>query len=398
MNYLTLILLVMLCFVIVEMLCGRYDKVCKQVYDLAFVTLVVMVGAKYMLGPDVANYFPHYNTLPHLDSLFSQLGYLQFEPGFNLYCSVLKTMGVSFWGMTLMVTLIYYAAVYLLFRRLTAHRTLALFALILLDYNLVLYEYRQCLAVAFFIFAYLLLEKRRYVAGAVCVLVCVLMHKSSVFVCMATVLFMMFWQFELDKKAYITLALLLCSMLVLPMSSLGDVVVRSLPLNDTIKDSLSLHLAMGSKVQIVFPIYFLAIVCLAYYSNFAEKDKRWHWMMWLCVAAIVTLYQYWFLLNRLRSFVLPFLLVYMQSEMAQSERKKDHLPAQLFAVVFMLYAAVFTYSSNQTPSYAKSKTNRVSTVFELNKHSQVELQERQMKEAILFWEHDFVYTQKEEAK
>lgn len=398
MNYLTLILLVMGCFVIVEMVCGRYDKVCKQVYDLAFVVLVVMVGAKYMLGPDVANYVPHYNTLPCLDCIVSALDDLQFEPGFNLYCSVLKTLGVSFWGMTLSVTLLYYAAIYLLFRRLTAHRTLALFALVLLDYNLVLYEYRQCLAVAFFIFAYLLLEKRKYVCGVLCVLMCVLMHKSSVFVCMATLLFMMFWQFSLDKKAYIALAVLLCSMLVLPMSSLGDMIVHSLPLGGSIKDSLSLHLAMGSKVQIIFPIYFLAILCLAYYSNFSDKDRRWHWMMWLCVAAIVTMYQYWFLLNRLRSFVLPFLLVYMQSEIAQSERKKDLLPAQLFGVVFMLYAAVFTYSSNQTPSYAKSRTNRVSTVFELRDHSPEELQERQMKEAILFWKHDFVYTQKEESK
>lgn len=398
MNYLTLILLVMGCFVIVEMLCGRYDRVCKQVYNLAFVTLVVMVGAKYMLGPDVANYFPHYNTLPHLDRIFSELDDLLFEPGFNLYCSLLKTLGISFWGMTLSVTLIYYTAIYLLFRRLTAYRTLALFALVLLDYNLVLYEYRQCLSVSFFIFAYLLLEKRHYVSGVVCVLVCVLMHKSGVFVCMAAGLFMMFWQFTLDKKAYIALGVLLCSMLVLPMSSLGDLLAQSLPLNDAIKDSLSLHLKMGSKVQIIFPIYFLAILCLAYYSNFSEKDKRCHWMMWLCVAMIVSLYQYWFLLNRLRSFVLPFLLVYMQSEMAQSERKKDLLPAQLFGVVFMLYAAVFTYSSSLTPPYAKSKTNRISTVFELCHHSKEELQHRQIREARLFWEHDFLQTQKEEAK
>ena len=397
MNYLTLILLVMGGFVLVEMLCSRYDKACKQVYDIAFLTLVVMVGAKYMLGPDVASYYPHYNTLPDLKSILPELDDLSFEPGFNLYCSLFQTMGVSFWGMTLSVTLIYYTAIYLLFRRLTAHRTLVLFALILLDYNLVLYEYRQCLAVAFFIFAYLLKEKHHYMSSVVCVLVCVSMHKSSVFICLLVVLFMAFWHIRLDKRAYIALGVLLCSMLVLPMGNMGEVLVRHLPLGDGVSESLRLHLTMGSKVQLIFPIYFLAILCLAYYSNFAEEEKRWHWMMWLSVAAIVSLYQYWFLLNRLRSFVLPFLLVYMQQEIANSERQKDRLPRQLFGVVFMIYAAVFIYGS-QTPSYAKSKTNNISTVFELANHSGEELQLRQMKEAILFWEHDFVQTQKEESR
>lgn len=398
MNYLTLILLIMGGFVLLEMLCERHDKLCRQLYHIAFLTLVVLVGAKYLLGPDVANYFPHYNELPYLNNLSSQLKELQFEPGFNLYCSLLKTMGVSFWGMTLTITLIYYAAIYLLFQKLTAHRVLALFALTLLDYNLVLYEFRQCLAVAFFIFAYLLYENRRYVVCVLCVLVCGFMHKSGFFMCFAAVILMLFWQFSIDKKAYIALAVLLCSMLVLPMSELGDRVVSLFPLKESIKSSLDLHLQMGSKVQTIFPIYLLAILCLAYYSNFSAEKKRWHWMMWLCIGGIVCLYQYWFLLNRLRSYVLPFLLVYMQQELALSVRVKDRLPRQTFAVVFMLYATIFTYSSNQTPDYALSKTNQISTVFDLCHMSKEALQERQLKEARLFWTHDFVYTQKEEAQ
>lgn len=398
MNYLTLILLIMGGFALLEMLCERYDKLCQQLYHIAFFTLVVLVSVKYLLGPDVANYFPHYNRLPHLDAILPQLDDLFFEPGYNLYCSAMKTIGLDFWGMTVSVTLIYYTAIYLLFRRLTAYRTLALFALTLLDYNLTLFEFRQCLSVSFFIFAYLLYEKRRYVWCGLSVVLCALMHKSGIFICFAAVLFMAVWQFSLDKKAYIALAVLLCSMLVIPLSLITDSVVGLLPFSGALKDSVELHLAMGSRIQIIFPIYLLAILCLAYYGNFSEENKRWHWMMWLCIGVVVCLYQYWFLLNRLRSFILPFFLVYMQRELAQSERVKDQLPRQVFALVLMLYAAVFTYSSNQQPDYARSKTNRISTVFELRHMSKEALQHRQMEEAILFWEHDFVYTQKEEAK
>lgn len=111
-------------------------------------------------------------------------------------------------------------------------------------------------------------------------------------------------------------------------------------------------------------------------------------MMWICIAVIVFLYQYWYLLNRLRSFFLPFIIVYMQREIAEN-KIADALPRQIFAAIFCVYATIFAISSNNQSHYAKSHTNDICTIFDVINGDKEQIIERQHKEASLFWEHDF---------
>lgn len=110
-------------------------------------------------------------------------------------------------------------------------------------------------------------------------------------------------------------------------------------------------------------------------------------MMWICIAVIVFLYQYWYLLNRLRSFFLPFIIVYMQHEIAKSDIK-DALPRQIFATIFMLYAIVFNYHNNIRADYAQSHTFDTITIFDLIDNDTEPLQKHQLEEANLYWDHD----------
>lgn len=388
MNYLSLILWVMMFFVFAEFIFSKNDRICRQIYNMAFFTLVFMVGIRYYYGPDIAHYVPFYNDLPNVCLVLTRQYASGFEYGFDVFCSAVKSCGFSFWWCTLFIALIYYSAIWILFKKLTKFRTFALFALILLDYNLPLHELRQCLSVSFFIFAYLLYQKRKYFGCLVCAIICGLMHKSGFIICACTIFFMLFWQMGIDKRAYITLAILLCAMLIIPLSNIGETIFTKLTISRSINDSILHHLQLGKNLQTIFPIYFLSILCLAYYSKFTTHHKRSHWMMWICIAVIVFLYQYWYLLNRLRSFFLPFIIVYMQREIAEN-KIADALPRQIFAAIFCVYATIFAISSNNQSHYAKSHTNDICTIFDVINGDKEQIIERQHKEASLFWEHDF---------
>ena len=161
-----------------------------------------------------------------------------------------------------------------------------------------------------------------------------------------------------------------------------------MPLSKSAYNSLVLHLRLGKPIQLIFPIYLLAIINLAYYTDMDSKDKKMHWMMWCCIAVIVFLYQYWFLLNRLRSYFLPFLLVYIFNVLSNS-KQKDVVLKQIFVVGFFVYCFVFTFGNYKKNRTLTSKINNISTVFERFKYTENEIKQRQMKEALIYWKIDF---------
>ena len=111
--------------------------------------------------------------------------------------------------------------------------------------------------------------------------------------------------------------------------------------------------------------------------------------MWCSVAVIVILFQYWFLLNRIRSYFMPFLLVYTINTLLNTKRK-DILPKQLLVLTLMIYSILFI-SGNYIKGLSQlSHTNNISTVFARLYHSEAFLKNRQMKEATIYWEKDYL--------
>ena len=66
---------------------------------VAFAVVFFFIGLRGHLYSDFINYFPFYAqlpTLPHLDLSATQ-GYL-FEPGFIVYSSIVKSLGIGYFG------------------------------------------------------------------------------------------------------------------------------------------------------------------------------------------------------------------------------------------------------------------------------------------------------------
>lgn len=389
MNYLTILLIVLLLLSLVELSFAKHKVLCDQLFHIAFAFTAFWVGIKYYIGPDIFSYVPFYETIQPLKDILGGHYKGDFEIGFAIFCSLLKSIGLSFWGMTVVITAIYFAAIYKLFKQLKSYRTFALCVLMLLDYNLALYEFRQCLAVSLFILSYYAWAEKKYLKTLLIITMAIFIHKSAIFIYLGTLLIYVFKSIKISKKSYILLGIIFILMLLIPPISLFEKIINGIPLSKTVYISLIHHLSEGKILQLILPVYLLTIFCLAYYGNFSKENKKWHWFMWCFIAVIVILFQYWFLLNRIRSYFTLFLLVYTINTLVNSQRK-DILPKQLLVLTLIIYSVLFISGNYIKSLNQSSHTNNISTVFARLYHSEAFLKNRQMKEAIIYWEKDYL--------
>ncbi len=388
MSFVSVLILIALVFSILEFMADRYPAMQNQLYWLSFVLVAVWCTAKYAYGPDITTYIPYYDKFQGISYDIHHLDNYKYEPGFDVFCSLMKTLGCTFWEMTAVISILYFLAIALVLQRLPRYRATALLAIVFLDSNLILSEFRQCLAVTFFIFFILSFEKKHYVLSTVWVLLCISMHKSAMLIVLGTVLFYFLQGIDMKKTGYILLALLIVGMLFIPLQPLLDTVLDKLPMMSDMRHSVEHHLQVGKMFQRVFLLYFATIFILAYYLQDKVANKKVHWLMWCCVAILVVLYPYWFLLNRLRSYFLPFLVVYIVKTLADTDIK-DVLPRQLYCLFFILYVVVFVISIPSKNAAMMYPTDNISLVFERRHHSRTELENRQLKQAENYWKYDY---------
>ncbi len=215
MNYLTILLIVLLLLSLVELSFAKHKVLCDQLFHIAFAFTAFWVGIKYYIGPDIFSYVPFYETIQPLKDILGGHYKGDFEIGFAIFCSLLKSIGLSFWGMTVVITAIYFAAIYKVFKQLKSYRTFALCVLMLLDYNLALYEFRQCLAVSLFILSYYAWAEKKYLKTLLIITMAIFIHKSAIFIYLGTLLIYVFKSIKISKKSYILLGIIFILMLVI---------------------------------------------------------------------------------------------------------------------------------------------------------------------------------------
>ncbi len=387
-SFIIVFILIALTGTVAELLASKNARLQQQIYYCTFVLVALWCILKYAIGPDISTYIPFYQELGSVADTFTHLDKSQFEPGFTLFCSLLHSMGVSFWGMTAVISVFYFVSIYLLFQKIERYKTLSLLMLVCLDYNLILMEFRQCLAVSFFYLFILLLEKRQYAWSILMALLSCTMHKSAIILLVLFGLLYLIGKVSVDKREYILLGLLIIGFLLIPLQPLLMRLVDMLPLTSIQAGSIKHHLQLGTPFQVVLIVYISTIFCLAYYIVPKENRTRKHWLVWCSVAVLVCLYPYWFLLNRLRSYFLPFLIVYVANTLCASERK-DVLVKQIYATILVLYTCVVIVGLPKKAQELRYPTGSISLVTERYRYSQEALQARQVRQAKLYWKYDY---------
>lgn len=185
-------------------------------------------------------------------------------------------------------------------------------------------------------------------------------------------------------------------LLFFPLIKLITPVIGLLPLPEQSIDSIQHHLLLGRTVQVVFLVYLTAILCLTYFSkNQTNKINTIKYAVIIGLILIVCLYQYYYVLNRMRSYFLPFIIIYtINSAYEYFKDNNKLLPystllKQLSILFIFIYVSYFTYTIEKTYSQTISQFYDRTTIFELRHHSKAEIRARQLKKAETYWLKDF---------
>jgi amino acid transporter len=179
------------------------------------------------------------------------------------------------------------------------------------------------------------------------------------------------------------------------MSSILQGAYKTLHLPANYLYSLRHHLTLGKRVQTVFVLYLMLLVCLAHYRQYVNTQMTTiASFVIIGVLLIVLLYQSYYLLNRIRSFFLPLIITYVFRLVQQAEDKQIKVPygnliKQLAVVVVFVYLGHMTYSFNRDANKMNYKIYNACTVFDIIGTDKHKVQQKQLKQAELWWKYDF---------
>lgn len=396
MSLATIISIVLLVLGMSDWMTTRTPRLQRDIFHIAFLLTYVLCTIKYYYGADICQYVPFYENIPSCSYILAHPDDLSFnfETGFGMFCSVLKHAGVSFYWMTAIVSTIYFIALYLLLRLIPRQRTFALMILFVLDSDLILTQLRQCLAVSCFIFMVLAIRDKRYVLTLLFAFLTSWFHKSGVFIVGLTLFFVVLHIRRLPLYVYQLLIVVLALLIVVPLYKIVTPILTSLPFPEEYVNSILLHFRKGRQVQMIFFVYMAAVVCIAHFTQY--KKTRLSTIGILAVIGIVfavSLYQYYFILHRIRSYFLPFVIVYIFRLVADTDALKipyATLLKQTAAVVVYVMMIHATWRLLPANQHLISNASNTCTVIELLHADKHAVQSRQMQLAEGFWKYDWM--------
>ena len=394
-NYLAFIMGIALLAMIVDLLCSAYPNMQRQVYRFFFASIYILFLIRYYYGPDIWTYVPHYEDIPTPLQLWNHPEEASYEWGYDMFCSLLHSLGLSYWGMTAVITTLYFAALACLFHSLPRFRLFAFATVILFDYNLIYAENRQCLAVALFIFMILCLQKRRYLFALLFAATTVLIHKSGFIPVGLTLIGTLLYRQRGSAMMYNILILVLMAMMLVPVTRIATPLLSILPLPESYIESAAHHLQLGRQFQTVALIYLAVLVWISIHN--ARHSTKYGWIaieVLIGVIIIVAVYQYYFLLNRLRSYFTPFIVWYLVFLATDGKRAREipymALIRQSVAMLMIVYFANATYGYIRGAKQLHTPIARASTLFNLRHESPKQIRDRQMKLALRYWQEDYM--------
>ncbi len=377
-----------------DFLTERVPALQKAVYVLAFTTIYVLFTIKYYYGGDILNYHNHYVWIGTISEVWHNPSEYTYEIGYSLLCALLNSWGVPLYGVTAIISTIYFIAIWLLFKQIPRKRSFALMLLVVLDYNLIFAAFRQCLAVSFFIFMILCLQKRKYFWAVVWAVLSASMHKSGIFVVTLCLLAYPLHNLRVRPIVFQILMLILGVMLLLPVSHIATGTLNILTAGTM--SSLTHHLQLGKQIQSIWAVYAMLIVCIEYYLHYHKS--QWNTLAIAAIAGIALIavsYQYYYLLNRVRSYFVPLIIVWVFRLIQEAEDQGSIIPygallKQSGCVLLFAFCIHTTIVFTQKAKELHAPIYEVCTLFDLHYGNVEAVKEKQLNKARLFWKEDFM--------
>lgn len=395
-NYVAFLMIVGIGYGLLDLLTDRWPALQRQLFPLLLLIAYGLFVIRYYYGPDIWIYVPHYENIPQPAQLLAHPKIASFEWGYDMFCSLVHQIGASYWGLTAIITTLYFSAIALLLRKLPTRRIFALGAILMLDCHMIVNENRECLAISFFIFMVLLLQNRKYLWAFLFAFLTVLAHKSGFLPVGLLLMSVLLYNYRQKAGMFSLLTVLLILMIVLPVQRISGALVQQLPLPDTYIVSIEHHLQLGRQIQLIGVIYLLVLFAVNMFLQYGKKTRfTWIALVALCgMAAMVMLYQYYYLLNRVRSYFVPFVVYYIILLMSDEERSRavphSSLIKQALMILLMVYHSHAAVSQIKGGRLLHEPMPRACTVLELRHATSKQIRDRQMRYAYMYWTLDYM--------
>lgn len=376
-----------------------HERLHRQLYSVAFFAAVFLFSIKYYYGADIAFYAPLYeNQIPTLLGLIKGErlpGVYMF--GFEFFLSLIKSFHISYWGMTLIVCLIYFYAIHKLFDLIPERKTLALALLVALEYNLIFATFRQCLSVSFFIFMYFAAQEKNVGKFILMFILTSIMHKSGIIFGVIGLFIFALPEIKISRTSYITLLIIMFVLILMPISLIEKVVSPDVSSDNPIMFSLVYHLSFAQKLQPVLILYTLFFLGMYAMQNNNKEFKQLNILLFLGLLVVALFYQFYPLVWRIRSYFIPFLIVYLFNSLqtpASADgvqktpflQRNQKLIRQLTYLCAFLFCAYTIVSCYRNQNLHKSKIYETCTVFDLLSDTKENIEQRQLEKAEKYWE------------
>lgn len=386
-------------FGVLDLLTDRWPRLQRQIFPIVMLLAYFLLSIRYYYGPDIWTYVPHYENIPTPAFLITHPEKASYEWGYDMFCSVLHLAGFSYWGMTVVITTLYFLAIWLLLRKLPKRQIFALGVIIMVDCHMLINENRQCLAISFFIYMVLLLQNRKYIWAIVFGLCTILVHKSGFLPVCLLLVSAILYNYRQNAGIYTILIVVLALMILLPVQRISSSLIHLLPLPQEYIKSIGHHLLLGRQIQIIGLIYLAVLFAVNMFLLYGKKTR----FTWLALSALIglvsiaVLYQYFFLLNRVRSYFVPFVVFYVITLLSNPERSNlvpySSLIKQSLMILILVYYSHIMVSQIRDGRQLHAPMTRACTIFELRHASQKQIRDRQMRYAYIYWTQDYLKSQ-----
>lgn len=387
----------LVCAVILSLPCNERSK--NLIFQISFTLTFFVVSIKYYFSSDISTYVPHFENLSTLPNLtINEINKNYFEPGYTVFCSILKTLGFSFWMMTATITVLLMHSLYKLLEIKPRYRMIGLMIFVIVGWDLLLQQNRQALAASLLFYAITnLAEGRSSLTIILLSLISCTFHNSVIFIVVPFLIFSKMGSniMHIKRSAFLILFLVFICSLFIDLGWIAQKIANLFNLSATQKYSLSYHFGLSKLTQSIILLYFFIYFILSTLRD-DRSDKAsltFRFISYIGLAYIALFYKYHLFTNRFSNYFIIIAVIYSLDLLYYNLNTK-HLNCRLayqcfccLIIFFSLYKVLPQVLILPDSNLYKETPTVLSTLL-LTKSETKKLQQEQMDKAAFFWEEE----------
>ena len=324
----------------------------KRIFEISVLLLLCIIsGTRYNLGgTDYFVYKKAYSVVPmirdfNFENIQNVYGTFGMEKCYLFLNSLVKSMGLNFYGFTLLHSVIFYLCMYIGLKRYTKNFN---YFLVVFLYKMFFYDtfisMRQSISMAIFFIAVQFIEKRKPIKYFALCILAFLFHNSAI------ILFPLYFinRIKISKKAFKIINIIGIIFLVLNITGIfvfnpSGIVNKIFNGNQNAMEKAEGYFDTSEKISIIHTLeyYLIAIIIYLNYDSIQNKNEHSNLIlnMFVILMFIFTVMRGFVIITRIKDYFLwtyPILLYYL----IENRKVKEKYLIAILSCIVCLYGYI----------------------------------------------------------